>query len=176
MVPGIEPSPDKMLQGRLFSYVDTHRHRLGTNYQQIPINCPYAARVKNYQRDGPACVDDNQEGTPNYYPNSFSGPIDNPKYIEPTFNLSADVKRYETADDHNFEQVGIFYRKTLNEKERTRLVQNIAGHLKDAQEFIQKRAVANFAQADPEYGRRIQDLLDDYRIKSKETISSYSHL
>jgi len=60
MVPGIEPSPDKMLQGRLFSYNDTHRHRLGANYQQIPINRPFNTKVRNYQRDGPACVDGNQ--------------------------------------------------------------------------------------------------------------------
>lgn len=59
MPPGIEASPDKMLQGRLFSYSDTHRHRLGANYHQIPVNapkCPYA----NYQRDGPMCLDGNQ--------------------------------------------------------------------------------------------------------------------
>ena len=73
LVPGIEPSPDKMLQGRLFSYSDTHRHRLGVNYQSIPVNCPYASRVKNYQRDGPATVDGNQGGAPNYFPNSFGG-------------------------------------------------------------------------------------------------------
>lgn len=48
------------MQGRLYSYSDTHRHRLGTNYQQIPVNCPYAAKVRNYQRDGPQNVDDNQ--------------------------------------------------------------------------------------------------------------------
>lgn len=59
MVPGIEPSPDKMLQGRLFSYADTHRHRLGANYQQIPINRPFNSKVRTYQRDGPACVDAN---------------------------------------------------------------------------------------------------------------------
>lgn len=52
LVPGIEPSPDKMLQGRLFSYVDTHRHRLGANYLQIPVNCPFRSRPMNYQRDG----------------------------------------------------------------------------------------------------------------------------
>lgn len=60
MPPGIEPSPDKMLQGRLFAYPDTHRHRLGPNYLQIPVNCPYRARVANYQRDGPMCIHDNQ--------------------------------------------------------------------------------------------------------------------
>lgn len=59
-IPGIETSPDKMLQGRLFSYTDTHRHRLGTNYQQIPVNCPFSTRARNYQRDGPQCVNDNQ--------------------------------------------------------------------------------------------------------------------
>lgn len=59
MPPGIEASPDKMLHGRLFSYSDTHRHRLGPNYHQIPVNapkCPFA----NYQRDGPMVVDGNQ--------------------------------------------------------------------------------------------------------------------
>ena len=59
LVPGIEPSLDKMLQGRLFSYPDTHRHRLGPNFTQIPINCPYRARVYNTHRDGPMRVDDN---------------------------------------------------------------------------------------------------------------------
>ena len=51
---------DKMLQGRLFSYPDTHRHRLGANYEQIPINCPYRAKIKNMQRDGPMRIDGNQ--------------------------------------------------------------------------------------------------------------------
>lgn len=59
LVPGMEPSPDKMLQGRLFSYPDTHRHRLGGNYEQIPINCPYRAKVHNGIRDGPMRVDRN---------------------------------------------------------------------------------------------------------------------
>lgn len=59
LVPGIEPSNDKMLQGRLFSYPDTHRHRLGANFDQIPINCPYKCRVSNYVRDGPATVNSN---------------------------------------------------------------------------------------------------------------------
>lgn len=71
MVPGIEPSPDKMLQARLFSYADTHRHRLGVNYQSIPVNCPYASRfgVHNYQRDGGMQMKANS--APNYFPNRF---------------------------------------------------------------------------------------------------------
>lgn len=71
LVPGMEVSPDKMLQGRLFSYPDTHRHRLGTNYNQIPINCPYRTQINNGQRDGPMAVQGNQGSRPNYQPNSF---------------------------------------------------------------------------------------------------------
>ncbi|MFO0090103.1 MAG: catalase [bacterium] len=65
MVPGIEASPDKMLQGRLFSYSDTHRHRLGTNYLHLPVNCPYRAKTLNYQRDGPQTFNTDYAGYPN---------------------------------------------------------------------------------------------------------------
>ncbi|XP_064398721.1 catalase-like isoform X3 [Halichondria panicea] len=171
MVPGIEPSPDKMLQGRLYSYSDTHRHRLGANYHQIPVNCPYATRTRNYQRDGPMCVDGNQGGAPNYYPNSFCGPLDHPSYaLSKTTYSTADVKRYNTADDDNFSQVTLFWRNVLSEDEKRRLVRNIAGHLKDASEFIQQRAVRNFTQVDSEYGGGIAKLLQQY--KSRDTQKS----
>jgi len=70
---GVEPSPDKMLQARLFSYVDTHRHRLGTNYQMLPVNRPLNSIPHNYQRDGPSVTNNNLAGAPNYFPNSFNG-------------------------------------------------------------------------------------------------------
>jgi catalase len=167
-VPGIEPSPDKMLQGRLFSYSDTHRHRLGANYLQLPINAPLGTRVKNFQRDGPMCSTSNQEGAPNYFPNSFSGPEQNMQHLEHRDKASGDITRFNSADEDNFTQVGIFYRKTLSPEARTRLVENIAGHLQAAQPFIQQRAVRNFSRADPEYGRRIQELLDQYKMRAKQ--------
>ena len=82
MVPGIEPSNDKMLQGRLINYPDTHRHRLGPNYDQIPINCPYRARMGNYNtRDGFMAVNGSNGSQPNYEPNSVSGtPVQAPVY------------------------------------------------------------------------------------------------
>ncbi|XP_078540376.1 catalase [Lissotriton helveticus] len=166
MPPGIEPSPDKMLQGRLFSYPDTHRHRLGANYLQIPVNCPYKTRVANYQRDGPMCMFDNQGGAPNYYPNSFSAPENQPRVMEHCFKVSADVARYNSADDDNVTQVRTFYTQVLNEEERKRLCENIAGHLKGAQLFIQKRAVKNFSDVHPDYGSRIQALLDKHNAEA----------
>ena len=80
LVPGIEPSNDKMLQGRLFSYPDTHRHRLGKNYEQIPINCPYRARVASYIRDGAATVNGNYGNAVNYEPNTQGGPKEDKQY------------------------------------------------------------------------------------------------
>ncbi|XP_026706610.1 catalase isoform X1 [Athene cunicularia] len=176
MPPGIEPSPDKMLQGRLFSYPDTHRHRLGPNYLQIPVNCPFRTRVANYQRDGPMCVSDNQGGAPNYYPNSFSGPEDQPMVKESRMAVSGDVQRFNSANEDNVTQVREFYTKVLKEDERQRLCKNIADHLKDAQLFIQKRAVKNFTDVHPDYGARIQALLDKYNAEGgkKDVIRTYT--
>uniref|UniRef100_UPI00358FA895 catalase isoform X1 n=1 Tax=Myxine glutinosa TaxID=7769 RepID=UPI00358FA895 len=173
MPPGIEPSPDKMLQARLFSYPDTHRHRLGTNYLHLPVNCPYRARVANYQRDGPMCMYDNQGGVPNYYPNSFSAPEVQPRFLEQRYPVSGDVQRYNTADDDNFTQVGTFYNKILKEDEKQRLTENIARHLKDAQQFIQDRAVKLFSLIDKDYGARVHNLLKKY---SKVPNSNFGHV
>ena len=157
MVPGIEPSPDKMLQARLFSYADTHRHRLGTNYQSIPVNCPFATKVSNYQRDGPMTVDGNQGGAPNYFPNSFGGAAPRETAAWHTEPLSGQVMRYDTGDEDNFTQCGNFFREVLDKGARDRLTSNIAGALVGAQDFIQKRAIANFAACDAQYGRMVAD-------------------
>lgn len=165
LIPGIEPSPDKMLQGRLFSYADTHRHRLGANYLQIPVNCPF--KTRNYQRDGPLTVTDNQGGAPNYFPNSFSGPNHDSKYLESHVPITGDAKRYESGNEDNFSQVGIFWRNVLKEDERTRLIENISGHLINAAEFLQDRAVANFTKCDENYGRRLREALDKLKNQNK---------
>lgn len=177
MVPGVEPSPDKMLQGRLFSYPDTHRHRLGSNYMQIPINCPFQNKrpTTSYQRDGPQCVTSNGGGAPNYFPNSFNGPVDGMRAggsrarqtAASTFQCSGDVKRWNTADDDNFTQVGIFFNQVLKEDERIRLCENIGNHMRAAQEFIRKRAIGNFAKCDPRFGAMIQSVVDGKSIRTK---------
>lgn len=171
LVPGIEPSPDKMLQGRLFSYSDTHRHRLGANYLQIPVNCPYRTSVKNYQRDGPMTVDSNQEGCPNYFPNSFSGPSDDVrKYSESKFQAPiADVARFNSADEDNFTQCGIFFRDVLNADEQFRLVDNIAAHIQNAQDFLQERAIKQFLSADKKYGEMLRERINFYKRKTTST-------
>lgn len=162
MVPGIEPSPDKMLQGRLFSYADTHRHRLGANHLQIPVNCPFRVSAKNYQRDGPMCVTDNQAGAPNYFPNSFSGPVESAraKKLSPPYKVSGDVTRYSSGDsEDNFGQCRDFWLNVLDDGARKRLVSNIANHLKNASVFLQERAVKNFTQVHADFGSQLTEML-----------------
>jgi len=158
MIPGIEASPDKMLQGRLFSYTDTHRHRLGANYEQIPVNAP-KEKPKGYTRDGFMSQDLHQAGAPNYFPNSFNGPHEDPNAVAHHYNATGDVQRYNTADDDNFSQVTTFWEKVLNADEKKRLVSNIAGHLCNASRFIQERAVNNFAQVHKDFGDQLKRAL-----------------
>ncbi|XP_046606982.1 catalase isoform X1 [Neodiprion virginianus] len=154
MVPGIEPSPDKMLQGRLFAYGDTHRYRIGPNHLQLPVNCPYKViSAMNYQRDG-AMSFHNQGGAPNYFPNSFSGPKECPAARTPSFHVSGDVARYNDDTD-NFGQPALFWRNVLTKEERQRLVDNIVGHVKNASNFIIERAVKNFTQVDANFGKML---------------------
>nr|XP_033784393.1 catalase-like [Geotrypetes seraphini] len=168
MPPGIEPSPDKMLQGRLFAYPDALRYRLGPNYQQLPINWPQRASVANYQRDGPMCLFDNQGNAPNYYPNSYCGPESQRKYLAHKYKVSGVVTRYNSADDDNFSQVREFYMHEMKEDERQRLCQNIANSLQNAELFIQERAVKNFMAVHADYGARVQALLP--QLSGKKSI------
>lgn len=160
MVPGIEPSPDKMLQGRMFSYTDTHRHRLGPNYAQIPVNCPLTCvKVSTYTRDGPMNMDIKQGGAPNYFPNSFNGPHECPSAVLSKFPVSGDVERTDTGDEDNFSQVDLFWKKVLSPEERQRLVNNIAGNLKAAMPAIQERVINNFAQVNQEFGTMLKSAM-----------------
>jgi catalase len=156
-VPGIAASPDKMLQGRLFSYHDTHVHRLGPNYHILPINRSRAA-VNYYQRDGFMRSDDNGGGSPNYYPNSFGGPEPNPDAAEPPFEVSGMADRHPfTHPNDDFFQAGELYRRVMTDEDRDHLIGNITSHLCNAQKRIQLRQTAVFYKADPDYGSRVAE-------------------
>ncbi|MBN1677133.1 MAG: catalase, partial [Candidatus Thermoplasmatota archaeon] len=155
-VPGIGPSPDKMLQGRLFSYHDTHIHRLGPNYHLIPVNSPKNAPELSYQRDGLMRVDDGGGSGPNYWPNSMGGPGPDQSAKEPEFELSGKAGRYPYSyPNDDFVQPGNLYRDVMTEQDRKNLVGNIVSHLGGAQKKIQLRQTALFFKADPDYGRRV---------------------
>ncbi|KAJ1971762.1 catalase A [Dimargaris xerosporica] len=158
LVPGIEPTFDRMLQGRLFSYHDTHRHRLGANYTQLPINRAHA-KVNNHQRDGPMTMTDNGGSRPNYEPNSFGGPYQSnvASHMYSVDSAEGLVARhtYPLTDD-DFIQPGDLYR-LMTPEAKSNLVSNIVSHLKGAKKFIQERQIAVFKRADEEYGRRVEE-------------------
>jgi len=167
-VPGIGPSPDKMLQGRLFSYHDTHRHRLGPNYHLLPVNAPKASRMNSYQRDGAMRFDQNGGDGPNYWPNSFGGPAPDPSMAPPPIDVAGMAARHAyQLGDADFVQAGDLYRKVMTETDREHLVNNIVSHLKNAQKRIQLRQTALFYKADPDYGQRVAKglLLDTDKVK-----------
>jgi catalase len=153
-VPGVEPSPDKLLQGRLFSYPDTQRHRLGPNFALLPPNRPVHG-IANYQRDGAMRFDANGGAGANYEPNTRGGPKATPAGREMPFPVSGEARRtklVQRADD--FEQAGLLYR-LLDARDRDHLVSNIGGHLRNARPSVQKAMIEHFTRADAESGQRV---------------------
>ncbi len=174
-VPGIAASPDKMLQGRLFSYHDTHRHRLGPNYHLLPVNTAKDCPMKSYQRDGSMRFDANGGAGPNYYPNSFGGPAPDPKAVEPPFEVSGRAARQEYLHPNDdFEQAGDLYRKVMTDQDRDNLIENIVGHLGGAERRIQLRQCAIFYKADVEYGTRVAEGLN-MDLEIVKSLSLLSH-
>ncbi|WP_082235648.1 catalase KatA [Halobacillus massiliensis] len=155
-VPGIEASPDKMLQGRLFAYSDAHRYRLGANHEALPVNRP-RVQVNNYQRDGLMRFDGNGGGKPNYEPNSYGGPAEDPNSKGAPLEVSgyADSVRYDESDYYT--QAGDLYR-LLDNEEKARLVKNIVESMKTVEkDEIKLRQIEHFSKADPEYGQLVAE-------------------
>ncbi|MBS4189400.1 catalase KatA [Bacillus sp. FJAT-49705] len=156
LVSGIDVSPDKMLQGRLFAYHDAHRYRVGANHQALPINRP-KNEVNNYQRDGQMRFDSNGGGTVYYEPNSFGGPTEVPEQKQAAYQVSGIAE--SVAYDHNdhYTQAGDLYR-LMSQEERARLVDNIVGAMKPVErDDIKLRQIQHFFKADPEYGTKVAE-------------------
>jgi catalase len=156
LVPGIEPSADKLLQGRLFSYADTQRHRLGPNYLQIPVNQPRVP-VNNNNRDGAMQSGAGHTGTVNFEPNSLGGgePHESGDPIFEGRPLAGGRVRKKIALTNDFRQAGERYR-SLSKKDQDHLVDNIVDPLGQAKPEIQKRMVENLKKADADLGKRVE--------------------
>jgi catalase len=158
MVRGIGPSPDKMLLGRLFSYPDTHRYRIGPNYLQLPINQP-KVEVHSYNKDGAMRYRHNGK-QPVYAPNSFGGPRADPTFAETAWGVEGgDIVRAAYSphrEDDDFGQAGTMWREVLDDGAKDRLVSNIVGHATNAvTPEIQKRVVEYWTNVDSDLGSRV---------------------
>lgn len=155
VVPGISFSPDKMLQGRLFSYGDTQRYRLGVNHHLIPVNkarCPF----HSYHRDGAMRVDGNYGSTLSYEPNSYGEWQEQPDFSDPPMELSGAAAHWNAREDDSdyFTQPGKLFRLMTPEKQQL-LFENTARAMGDAPEEIKLRHIGNCYNADPAYGEGV---------------------
>ena len=151
IVPGIGFSPDRMLQGRLFSYGDAHRYRLGVNHHQIPVNAPRCP-FHNYHRDGAMRVDGNSGNGATYEPNSYNVFQEQPDFSEPPLSLEGAADNWNHREDNDyFSQPRKLY-ELLSADEHQRMFERIAGDMQDVPEFIQQRQIALFSEVHPEYG------------------------
>jgi catalase len=161
-VPGIATSPDKMLLGRLFSYPDAHRYRVGTNYMQLPVNAP-KAKVSSFSKEGAMRFTYNDPSIPVYAPNSHGGPAADTATFDDGAGWSAggDMVRspyVQHAEDDDWGQAGTMVREVLDDAARARLVGNISGHLLNGvTEPILQRAFQYWSNVDADLGKKIEE-------------------
>ncbi len=153
VVPGISFSPDKMLQGRLFSYGDAQRYRLSVNFHQIPVNSPRGATfVNSYHRDGLMRVDGNQGGTTPYNPNTRGAWVDQPDFSEPPLSIEGAADHWNhRVDDDYFSQPGDLFRLMTPAQQQV-LFDNTARALQGVSKPIQQLHIEHCTQADAAYG------------------------
>lgn len=159
VVPGIGFSPDKMLQGRLFSYGDAQRYRLGVNHNQIPVNAPRCP-FNSYHRDGQMRVDNNAGSTLGYEPNSYGKWQEQPEYKEPPLALNGAADHWNFREDDNdyYTQPGKLFRLMSPEQKKV-LFENTARSMGDIPKEIKLRHISNCYKADPEYGQGLAEVL-----------------
>ncbi|HEY0292145.1 MAG TPA: catalase KatA [Hansschlegelia sp.] len=158
IVPGIGYSPDKMLQARVFSYADAHRHRLGTHYETIPVNQPKCP-VAHYHRDGQMNVYGGiKTGHPDAYyePNSFNGPVEDKSAEEPPLKISGDAARYNHRDGNDdYGQVTALF-NLFDDGQKNRLFANIAAAMSGIPEEIAERQLVHFERVHPAYAAGVR--------------------
>lgn len=161
IVPGVSFSPDRLLQGRLFSYGDAARYRLGINHHQIPVNYPHAAKfVNTYHRDGQARTDGNQGSLPGYTPNSYGRFEGQPNLVEPHLAIGGDagVHDYRQDDDDYYQQPGDLFR-LMSDEQKQALFFNTARAIQGASDATIERHIANCTKADPAYGDGVRNAI-----------------
>lgn len=158
VVPGVSWSPDRMLQARIMSYADTHRYRLGVNYDTIPVNRPHATQANTPYRDGFMRVDDNNGSRINYHPTHHDYPKADENAKAPPYHVEGLADRIELDEPDHFDQPRMFY-NMLDAGEKERLIHNIAGSLGRCMQQIQDRQIDLFRQVDATFADRVVEAI-----------------
>lgn len=160
IVPGIGFSPDKMLQGRLFSYGDAQRYRLGVNHHLIPVNASRCPHAHSFHRDGQMRVDGNHGGTLGYEPNSYGEWQQQPEFAEPPLKLDGAAAHWDFRedDDDYYTQPGLLFR-LMSPEQQAVLCDNTGRAMGDAPDEVKIRHIGNCLKADPAYGKGVAEAL-----------------
>lgn len=164
-VPGIGPSPDKMLLARIFSYADAHRYRVGTNHAELPVNAP-KTELNSYSKDGAMRHGFQAADSPVYAPNSVGGPAADPDKAGEAGNWATDGEMTRAAatlhaEDDDFGQAGTLYRKVLDDAAKERLVGNIAGHVSAVtRPDLLERVYEYWTNVDADLGARVKKAVE----------------
>jgi len=164
MVPGIEPSPDALLQFRTFFYRDAQYHRLGVNLHQVPVNCPFmSSGYSSINFDGPLRSDANTGGNPHYVPNSFVNKF-SPSHAETPYAVSDNIVSrqshyFHEGNPNEYDQAHELYVRVMSHGARKHLHHNTAAELKLVNPEIQKRYLMQCYAIHPDYAKGIYDLL-----------------
>jgi len=162
-----------MLQARVFSYADAHRHRLGTHYEALPVNAPRCP-FHNYNKDGAMRFFDNNAQNPDAYyePNSFAGPVQDKSVQEPPLCISGDADRYNHRDGNDdYRQPGDLFR-LMSTDQRKRLCSNIADAMGGVPQFIIERQLGHFEKADPAYASGVREALAAKGVKLEAGVAA----
>ncbi|CAH0381891.1 unnamed protein product [Bemisia tabaci] len=170
LVPGIQPSLDRVLQARLFAYKDSQRHRIGNHFMQVPVNRPLHYPPYNLVRDGQMNMHQEFGFDNNFYPSSFDQARPDPSAEFVAWNTTGPVGRYDTLDEDNFTQAREWY-ESLSDNDRMAIAKNIAGdlNLKGCTNDIKARTAETFGLVHPELGRNIR-----LHTKTKEAVDAES--
>lgn len=168
-VPGIGPSPDKMLQGRLFAYADAQRYRLGVNHTQLPVNAPRATAAANYGQDGLGALNPNGRNK-NYEPNSYGGPAQTDQAPYAPQPVTGHTGGYPTpAHSKDDDYLGGELYRLMADDEKSRLIANLVSSLAQVgRDDVVERNLAHFHAADPEYGARLAAAVADLRAAHED--------
>lgn len=172
-IPGIGSSPDRLLQGRLMLYDVTQAHRLGPNYAQIPINCPFASKVNNpwsFQGTSPGADQFNKDVFPHYYLSLFSEKYKpDPTYKEPPMATTGNADFYpppgEYSDEDIYAQPREFL-KSMEETEYLRLVDNLGYSLSGIDSRVYLAIRNHFSHIDSSFSSRVASSVDKYKKES----------
>ncbi|MEM8694460.1 MAG: catalase [Pseudomonadota bacterium] len=171
LVPGIEASPDRLLQGRLFSYADTQRYRLGVNGSQLEVNAP-RIRVTNNNQNG-AMTHEVRDSDVNYFPARNRPLATDRSFAASSYTLEGIAEARPISETNNFAQAGIFYRR-LDAGQQANLISNLAGDLNQVEDRIVKtRMVSFFYQADADYGRRLAEAANVPMAEVERAVAEY---